>query len=309
MNKNEKIIHGCDVVVIGSVNIDQTVVLDLLPNVGETLTGKELIVTEGGKGANQAVACARLKIDTAFIGCIGDDSNGRAIRKRLKSEKISCDFLLTKPGVPTGLAFIFLDSNGENMISVVAGANNAISCEDIDRGSKLIGNSKLLLLQHEIPQKVVEYSAQIACKSGIRVILNPAPARKISEALLKRVHCVVPNETEAESITSISSNCDDALFMQSEWFHERGVNVVIITLGEKGVHLSENGECSVIPACKVSVVDTVAAGDCFCGALAAAIVKEKDWFSAAEFAVKASSIAVMRKGAMISMPYLSDIQE
>lgn len=301
--------NKCDIVVVGSVNIDQTVVLDFLPTAGETLMGKELIVAEGGKGANQAVACARLGIDTVFIGCVGDDSNGIAATKRLKSEKVCCDNLLVKNGVPTGSAFIFLDSNGRNMITVVAGANNEISCSDIEDISDVIKNAKLLLLQHEIPQDVIEYSAKIAYESGVKVILNPAPARKISVSLLKKVYCIVPNETEAESITGISANSDNAILSQSQWFHERGVNVVIITLGEKGVYLFENGQSTVIPARKVQAVDTVAAGDCFCGALAAAVVKGKDWNAAAEFAVKASSVAVTRKGAMISMPYLSEVQE
>lgn len=298
-----------DIVVIGSVNIDQTVVLDSLPTAGETLTGKELIVTEGGKGANQAVACARLGVDTAFVGCVGDDSNGTMATERLKSEKVCCDKLLVKSGVPTGSAFIFLDSNGRNMITIVAGANNGISCSDIDKAGDAVKNAKLLLLQHEIPQDVIEYSAKIAYEAGVKVFLNPAPARKISKSMLERLCCITPNETEAESITGISSDSDEALSLQSQWFHKAGVNIVIITLGEKGVYLSSDGDGLHIPAHKVQVVDTVAAGDCFCGALATAVVKGKDWNLAAEFAVKASSIAVTRKGAMITMPYLSEVQE
>ena len=300
-------IRNIDVVVVGSANIDQTVILSSLPRPGETLTGSELMIAEGGKGANQAVAAARLGATTAFVGCVGDDGYGLRMRKKLEAENIWCDFLATKNAVPTGSAFIFIDDNGRNMIAIVAGANGKITCEDINNSSELISKSKVMLLQHDIPQEVINHSAQIAHSAGVKVILNPAPARDIPLSLFKYLACIIPNETEAEKITGIVLSDNKGLDKQADWFHSKLVKVVMITLGEKGVYVSNEKNRKIIPAHKVDVVDTVAAGDCFCGALGASIAAGENWFDAAEFASKAASISVTRRGAIDSIPYIHEM--
>jgi len=297
-----------DVVVVGSANIDQTVVMKSLPETGETVMGKEMHIAEGGKGANQAVAAARLGAQTAFVGCVGDDDHGVRIRNRLHVEKIHCDYLYARKGIPTGSAFIFLDQLGHNVIAIISGANECITCQDIKHSAELISQAKIVLLQHEIPLKIVADCVKIAHKAGVKVILNPAPAREIPDSLLACTTCIIPNEVEAEKITSISFQEDSSLDRQANWFHYKGVGVVIITRGEKGVYVSGQDRRVFIPAVKVNPVDSVAAGDCFCGALAAALVRDMDWYESAKFATKAASIAVTRQGAMDSLPVYQEIK-
>ena len=300
-----------DLVIIGSANIDETLNVEFLPLVGQTIFANNLAIMEGGKGANQAVAAARLGAKCVFVGCLGDDWYGKRIRNKLLQENIDDRFIHLSTTQPTGKAMIMVDKNGKNMIAVLSGANNEITPEHISNCFGEISRAKVMLLQNEIPSQSICRAAVLAADAGITIIYNPAPAKKMPDELYKNVTCIVPNQEEAVAITGIDSS-DGNLQMQAEWFHDRQIPVVLITLGEKGVYLSitnkflDEAGNRFITAQKVKAIDTVAAGDCFCGALAARIAKGDSWHEAARIACMVASISVTRRGGMDSLPSLSE---
>ena len=302
MNKDGKIL------VVGSSNTDLVVKTSKLPNPGETVVGGEYFKFHGGKGANQAMAAAKLGGKVTFIGKLGDDDFGKDAIINLKSEGISVDSILVDKESPSGIALIMVDENGENSIAVASGANSKLTSEEINQLADLITNHELILVQHEIPLEAIYALMEIAAEAGVRVILNPAPAMPFDADFLPKVFLLIPNENEAEALTGIRVKGLDSAYEAGRVILKMGVNHVVITLGKVGVvYLSQTTE-TFIPAIEVVAVDTTAAGDTFCGAIAVLLAEGADMESAIRFAVEAAGISVTRMGAQISQPYRSVIQ-
>lgn len=295
------------IAVIGSSNTDMVIKTTKLPAPGETILGGDFFMFPGGKGANQAVAAARLDGAVSLIAKTGNDVFGKQARDIFENDHINTDFLLTDNNHPSGIALITVDSQGENCIVVAPGSNSYLGKEDIDLAREEILKSDLILMQLEIPLETVEYAASIAYDAGIKVILNPAPASKISDALLSKLYLITPNETEAELITGIPVKDSESAENAARNLHQHGVKVVIITLGSKGALLYSEGKAVMIPTPKVTAVDTTAAGDVFNGAIAVAIAEGFTLEKAVEFACKAAAISVTRMGAQASAPYRKEL--
>lgn len=295
------------IIVIGSCNTDMVIKADRLPMPGETIIGGTFFMNPGGKGANQAVAAARLGGKVSFISKTGNDVFGKQSVEIYNSEKINTDYFFSDPKNPSGIALINVDSNGENSIVVASGANASLSIENIESAREEIESGGLVLMQLEIPIETVEYAAQLASKKGIRVILNPAPARNLSEELLKSLYIITPNNGEAEILSGIKVYDWESAKQAAEVIHSKGANIVVITLGSKGALVLEDGVFHEVKATKVDAIDTTAAGDTFSGALSLGISQGQSVVEAVKFAAKASAITVTRMGAQSSIPYLSEL--
>lgn len=295
------------IVVIGSCNTDMVITTDRLPGPGETVLGKKFKMFSGGKGANQAVAAARLGGNVSFIARIGDDLFGKQSLEKYKEEGINTMHIILDTQLPTGVALITVDQNGENCIAVASGANAALESTHIENIKGLIENAAILLMQLEIPIETVEYAAKLAYNKGVRVILNPAPATLLSDELLKCLYAIIPNETEAEMLSGIKISDWDSAKQAANIISSKGVNIVVITLGENGALIKDGSNYYNIPGNKVDVVDTTAAGDTFCGAFCVALSEGFPIEKAAEIANKAGSIAVSRQGAQSSIPYREEV--
>ena len=278
-----------------------------LPAPGETILGGKFLMNPGGKGANQSVAASRLGGKVTFISKRGNDLFGNQAVGLLMREGVDIQYIVKDPDLPSGVALITVDSAGENSIVVAPGSNGNLLKEDIPSVIFDTGKFEILLLQLEIPIDTVEYSAVIASEHGIKVILNPAPARKLSDNLLKNTWLITPNETEAETITGVIITDIPSAERAAELIQERGVKNVIITLGEAGAYIKSENYTGLIPGIKVKPVDTTAAGDVFNGALAVAISEGSDLKDAVIFANEAAAISVTRMGAQASAPYRNEI--
>ena len=296
-------------VVHGSINADHILNLEHFPTPGETVTGQEYQVAFGGKGANQAVAAGRSGADIAFIACVGDDDTGNRVCKQLASDKIDTSPISTIKDASTGVALIFVNGAGENVIGIHAGANGALTPSLVAEQNQKIAEASALLMQLESPLESVLAAAKIAHQNQTKVVLNPAPACELSDELLGLVDMITPNETEAEKLTGVRVENDDDAAKASQALHAKGIQTVIITLGSRGVWLSENGKGQRVPGFKVKAVDTIAAGDTFNGALVTALLEEKPMNEAIRFAHAAAAIAVTRKGAQPSVPWRHEIDE
>jgi len=296
------------IAVIGSSNTDMVIKTSKLPVPGETILGGKFFMNPGGKGANQAVSAARLGGKVSFIAKTGDDLFGKQARQIFESENINTDYLVTDPGHPSGVALITVDAKGENCIVVAPGSNGYLSQGDIDLAREEILRSEIVLMQLEIPLETVVYAAHLAFNAGKKVILNPAPAAQITDKLLSMLYLITPNETEAELISGIPVKDIESATLAARNLYERGVKVVIITLGSKGALLFTGKEAKLIPTPKVEAVDTTAAGDVFNGAIAVAISEGFELEKAVEFACKAAAISVTRMGAQSSAPYWKEIK-
>ncbi|MBP5274721.1 MAG: ribokinase [Abditibacteriota bacterium] len=279
-----------NILVIGSSNTDMTALVPSIPGPGETVVGSGYRVTLGGKGANQAVACARQGARVTFITALGNDSLAQDHLASFKKEGIDTSFIARKP-VHTGVALIFVDQNGENSIGVAAGANDMLSPSDIDAADGCFREGDILLLQLEIPSETVLYAARKAKERKMKVILNPAPVRNIPRELFSCTDIITPNRHELA-----------ALGIAPEKLFEMGTEYLITTLGAEGVKLVSSGESYIVPAYKVRPVDTVGAGDCFNGAFAASLAMGYDIRASLERAVAAAAIAVTKEGAQAAMP-------
>ena len=298
-----------NLVVLGSINADHILNLEHFPTPGETVTGQEYQVAFGGKGANQAVAAGRSGADIAFIACVGDDDTGSRVCKQLASDKIDTSPVSTIKEASTGVALIFVNGAGENVIGIHAGANAALTPALVAEQNQKIAEASALLMQLESPLESVLAAAKIAHQNKTKVVLNPAPACELSDELLGLVDMITPNETEAEKLTGVRVENDDAAAVAAKALHAKGIQTVIITLGSRGVWLSENGKGQRVPGFKVKAVDTIAAGDTFNGALVTALLEEKPMNEAIRFAHAAAAIAVTRKGAQPSVPWRHEIDE
>ena len=294
--------------VVGSINIDHVIRLAQFPRPGETLTGSDYQIVPGGKGANQAVAAARAGAQTHFIACVGDDALASTLVEGFVADGIDTQAIEAISGVNTGVALIQVNDEGENTISLAAGANARLTPKQLQRNSGGLACEQLLL-QLEIPLETNIAAATQAKAQGARVVLNPAPAQTLPDTLLSLVDMITPNETEAERLTGIVVSNDAAAAQAAAALHAKGINTVIITLGARGVWLSEQGKPGqLIPGFKVTAIDTTAAGDTFNGALLAALQQEQPLMVAVRFAQAAAALSVTRHGAQTSIPYLADIQ-
>jgi len=298
-----------NLVVLGSINADHILNLETFPTPGETVTGNQYQVAFGGKGANQAVAAGRSGANIAFIACTGDDDTGERVRKQLASDNIDVSPVSVVEGESTGVALIFVNAEGENVIGIHAGANAALTTERVEAQRAIISGAEALLMQLESPVESVLAAAKIAHENHTTVVLNPAPARVLSDELLALVDIITPNETEAEKLTGIRVESDDDAARAAGALHSKGISTVIITLGSRGVWASANGEGRRVPGFKVKAIDTIAAGDTFNGALVTALLEGRAMDEAIRFAHAAAAIAVTRKGAQPSVPWRKEIDE
>jgi ribokinase len=298
-----------NLVVLGSINADHILNLETFPTPGETVTGNQYQVAFGGKGANQAVAAGRSGANIAFIACTGDDDTGERVRKQLASDNIDIAPVSVVAGESTGVALIFVNAEGENVIGIHAGANAALTTERVEAQRGIIAGAEALLMQLESPVESVLAAAKIAHENHTSVVLNPAPARVLSDELLALVDIITPNETEAEKLTGIRVESDDDAERAARALHDKGIGTVIITLGSRGVWASVNGEGRRVPGFKVKAIDTIAAGDTFNGALVTALLEGEALDTAIRFAHAAAAIAVTRKGAQPSVPWRKEIDE
>jgi ribokinase len=291
---------GRRITVIGSINMDLVTRTTQIPKVGETVLGQSFHTIPGGKGANQAVAAARLGADVTMIGAVGDDSFGRTLVDHLTKQGINTKNIMEVKGVSTGVASIVL-SKADNSIIVVPGANNYITPEVIEEHEDRIKNSSILLVQLEIPLESVIRCVELAKKHGILTILNPAPIQKLPKELLEMVDYVTPNEHEQALLFNSIDGTDQEL--------EKLKEKCIVTKGSKGVMIFKNGEKIEIPSIQVEAVDTTGAGDSFNGALAYAFCEGLEIEEACRFANVVGAISVTKLGAQTGMPTKKEVEE
>ncbi len=297
------------ITVVGSLNMDLVVRAPRMPVPGETLIGSDFRVIPGGKGANQAVAAARLGAQVTMIGRVGNDDFGRAQQRSLAQEGIDVTHVSVDPEEATGIALITLDATGQNSIILAPGANMRLTVAHLEAAGQAIVNADILICQLESPLEAVTRAVELAHANGARVILNPAPARPLDAALLRLVDYLIPNESEATLLTDIqvadlSSAKEAAINLR-----ERGVNTVILTLGERGALLANDREITHQAGYLVKVVDTTAAGDAFVGGFAVALAEGRPLSDAVRFANAAGALAVTKLGAQPSLPTRQEVEQ
>lgn len=290
------------VVVVGSLSMDLTAQSDKLPAPGETVIGTAFSMVPGGKGNNQAVTCARQGVATAMVGRVGPDPFGAPVRDQLVAEGVDVSHLGTDPVVHTGIAHIVVDAAGQNSIIVVPRANHALSPEHVEQASGLIGQAAVLLVQLEIPLPTVKAALLAARRAGTTTILNPAPALEVDDELLALVDICVPNEVEASTLTGMPVDDVPRALAAGRELLRRGCRSVVVTLGARGSVYLDDERALEVPAIELPVVDTVAAGDAFCGALASALARGAQLETGLERATAAGALAVGVLGATPSLP-------
>ena len=296
-----------NICVIGSLNMDLVVNVDTMPKPGQTIIGSNFKEVPGGKGANQAVAMARLNGNVSMIGKGGEDGFGQTLINSLKNDKVDTTYIQTSKGA-TGVALITVDKNAQNSIVVSPGANFEVKEDDIDNNIEAIKNSDIVVLQLETPLNTIKYALNKAKELNKYTILNPAPAVKLDDEIIKNVDLLTPNETELEIISGVSIETEEDIQKAAQIMIEKGVKELIVTLGSKG-SLYINKEKSMFKkAYKVEAVDTTAAGDSYTGALAVALSQDKNIEDALDFASKVGALSVLKEGAQSSLPTLEDVK-
>lgn len=296
-----------NICVIGSLNMDLVVNVDTMPKPGQTIIGSNFKEVPGGKGANQAVAMARLNGNVSMIGKVGEDGFGQTLINSLKNDKVDTTYIQTSKGA-TGVALITVDKNAQNSIVVSPGANFEVKEDDIDNNIEAIKNSDIVVLQLETPLNTIKYALNKAKELNKYTILNPAPAVKLDDEIIKNVDLLTPNETELEIISGVSIETEEDIQKAAQIMIEKGVKELIVTLGSKG-SLYINKEKSMFKkAYKVEAVDTTAAGDSYTGALAVALSQDKNIEDAMDFASKVGAFSVLKEGAQSSLPTLEDVK-
>ena len=296
------------VLVVGSANMDMVATTARFPDPGETVFGSNFGMFPGGKGANQAVACAKLGMRTEFIGKMGNDVFRETLMGSMRRDGVRLKHVMFDAGNSTGIAMITIDGGGQNEIVVISGSNMSLLPADLDRHRGLFSQVQVVLLQLEIPLISVVHAAELAHRSGAIVILNPAPARKLPRPLLKTVDFLTPNETEAERLTGIRVRDMKSAERAARELLRVGVKHVIVTLGKRGCLLATNALTRVFPALRVKPLDTTAAGDAFNGALAHGLASGKDLCKVIPFANSVAAFAVTRMGAQSSMPTMKELR-
>lgn len=296
------------IAVIGSLNMDIVNRVEKAPLPGQTIKAIETSYIPGGKGANQAVAAARAGAKAEMIGAVGVDAYGEILLENLRSSGVGTDGVLVKQDISTGLAFITVDGVGENSIIISPGANGVLDAKDIGKAEKFLGEPDLIILQNEIPYPTLAYVLESFAAKGKYIIYNPAPALVPPENIYHMVNLLILNETEAAVLTGVKTESIEEVHSAGKILVEKGCREIIVTLGAKGLfYMSSEGSTMYLPAFKVNVQDTTAAGDTFVGAYAAAIVEGKPLQAALRFASAASALAVTKKGAQTSIPERVDI--
>jgi ribokinase len=295
------------ITVIGSTNMDMVVKTSHIPVPGETVIGGSFFMNPGGKGANQAVAVARLGGDATFITKIGNDVFGKQSYRLFDEEGINTSYVLSDNNNPSGVALISVDNSGENSIVVAAGANANLTPADVESVLLKIPDIDIILLQLEIPLETVNYIGKFAASKGIRLIVNPAPANILSPELLGNIDIITPNAKEAEMLTGIKVKNIESAEKAAYVLKRKGVKNVIITLGSLGAVVLSNAECKFVAAQKVEAIDTTAAGDVFNGALAVSLAEGQCLIAAVEFACLAAALSVTKLGAQSSIPYRNEV--
>lgn len=294
------------IVVVGSSNIDMVAQVSHIPAPGETVGNARFIQSFGGKGANQAVAAARLGGSVTFVTALGNDMYADILKKHFTEEGINTNYIIDDSHHPTGTALIYVANSGENCIAVAPGANYSLLPESITQFSEIIEEADIVVMQAEIPYETIKKTALLAKQKGKKVLFNPAPACLIDEELMTTIDILVVNELEASFISGIEytgNNLDDI----AQALLRSGARNIVITLGSQGVYMMNERETIQLPSFKVKAIDTVAAGDTFCGALAVACSKKGISREALDFANAAAAIAVTRLGAQSSIPTLVEV--
>jgi ribokinase len=296
------------IVVVGSSNTDMVVRSPRLPAPGETVLGGDFLMAAGGKGANQAVAAARLGGDVTLLAKVGGDVFGERALRGFEEEGIRTDLVLRDPEAASGVALILVDGDGENLISVAPGANGRLSVEEVEAARTELSTAAIVLLQLEVPLDCVRAAVSICAAAGGLVILDPAPARELDDELLAGVSILTPNEGEAERLTGIQVADSSSAHRAAAALRGRGADTVVVTLGSAGAYLLSETESALIPSPEVRAVDSTAAGDTFNGALACALARGDDLVQAIELANRAAALSVTRPGAQPSMPTPAELE-
>ena len=296
-----------NICVIGSLNMDLVVNVDTMPKPGQTLLGSNFKEVPGGKGANQAVAMARLEGNVSMIGKVGNDGFGKTLIESLNNDNVNTNHVHID-NCSTGVAFITVDKNAQNTIVVAPGANFQLTKDDIDKNIDCIKNSDIVVIQLETPLETVKYTLQVAKDLNKYTILNPAPAVKLDDETIGHVDLLTPNETELEIISEMKIENEDDINKAAKKMIEKGVKELIVTLGSKGSLYINDEKSFFKPAYTVEAVDTTAAGDSFTGALAVALSNNKTIKEAMDFASKVGALSVMKEGAQSSLPTLKDVE-
>jgi len=296
------------IVVVGSSNTDMVVKSQRLPSPGETVTGGQFVLAAGGKGANQAVAAARLGAEVTLVAKIGQDVFGEQAIEGYRAEGIATDLILRDPEDHTGVALILVDEQGENLISVASGANHRLLPEDIEQAAERIRTADVVMLQLEIPVETVAYTARLAAEAGVPVILDPAPAAPLEAALLGQVAYLTPNESEAEGLTGVPVRDEDSARTAASQLRDRGARHVIVTMGTKGALVASGRQAVLVPSYTVEARDSTAAGDAFNGGLALAVAEGVGLEEAVRRASLVGALSVTRLGAQPSLPTQEEVE-
>lgn len=296
------------ITVVGSFSMDITVMMDQFPQEGQTIIGKGMIKSPGGKGANQCIACARLGGDVEMVGMLGKDENGAEIRKLFMDEKVNIEHVLSTDLQPTTIALIEVNQKGQNRIVVVPAANFVYSKEDLMKIKETIAQSELVVAQLEMSMEVIETLVNLCDELNVPIILNPAPAVPLSDDILSKVTYLTPNETELAILADHPTNTLDEVKEAATILLNRGVKNIISTLGDKGALLANQDTIKVIAGYPVKTVDTVAAGDSFNGALAKAITDGLSLEEAIRMANAVGALTVMKQGAIPSLPTKEELE-
>jgi ribokinase len=300
--------NGPKIVVVGSSNMDLVVKAPRIPVVGETILGGDFLMVPGGKGANQAVAAAKLGAEVCLVAKLGDDIFGEQSLANFAKASIRTDYIIQTDEAPSGVALITVDGAGDNVIVVAPGANGILSPEDVEKAQPVIASSNALVAQLEVPLQTVECAARLACRSRVPFILDPAPAQTLSTELLEMVDVLTPNETEAQILTGVEVVNGDAARAAAGQLLACGVKAVVLTMGAKGFLLCDNKRVEFVAAMKVDAVDTTAAGDAFTGALAVGLARGQALRDAALFANRVAALSVTTMGAQSSMPSAAQVE-
>lgn len=301
--------HNPNVVVVGSFNMDLVIKTERRPQKGETLIGEEFGMFIGGKGANQAIAASRLGADVTMIGRLGADLFGDTFFTEFDRENIDTSFVVRDAEVGTGVASPVIDADGDNSIIIVPRANMRLDVEDVERAASKIADADVLLLQLEVPIESSKRAAEIARANGVEIILNPAPACVLPDSFLGLIDILVPNEVETEFLTKVTVADDEGARLAAKVLFEKGISTIVLTLGNRGALLLTSQRSQLVPAYNVKVVDTTAAGDAFCGALATALASGDKIENAVAFANATGALAVTVLGAAPSMPTAEQVHD
>ena len=297
------------IAVVGSLNMDLVIRTPRLPAPGETILGREFTTAPGGKGANQAIAAAKLGASVAMVGRVGSDGFGRTLREGLSADAVDITHVFTDDYAATGVAVIQVDDQGQNTIVVASGANAQVTRADVDKSRAVLTSANALVVQLEVPLNTVAHALQLARGAHVLTILNPAPAQRLDPDMLALADILVPNETEAGFLTGTAASDWGAAEAAAGELHRRGARTVVITLGARGALVFENNMAHQVPPFQVRAVDATAAGDAFVAALAVARASGRDMDTALREASAAGALTATKLGAQPSLPTRKDLDE